>query len=516
MSNRTSATGEPNASRGASTMKGRSPSSNARARSLWSDSLWGKPTNTNARCRTIVVIGPYPTRAFFKTLAEKFRPREATVVIDEGWRDEEIKAVKNVLSSNGVKTSIRYAGCDRGIVHAKLYYLEWEVTPKGSVRRKILWGSANASQGGFGFNAEALSSFAIPAGTDSAVAVEAYFKRLARTDAGQRIQETLVQMAPGLQLLLPGFEIRADVKDISFDAWLQKGVLCHPYQPDPSFGSFAIHLKKPLPPGALAKYVASQGMASEARHDVLRMPFVKFPKAEKLVRPRWRTQFFVESWLGYWTSAECVEAEREGSLRDKQGEPVRFVAPGGKKREQALRELTELTPRNQLAWLNLLRKRLKRVYKGLKKRTTKPGRYFRTVDGELDIEHYLATAKRQLRTQSERAQIPGFRERFLKGFEITQVPPLRGIGTTDGEQFKDPFDEFAKSIAETIAVLSSRRRKENRLMLRISYAMNSERPPEYVIPTNDAALLRWLRTQWPLKRRLIREFHKPLPVGPLV
>src|SRR4051812_33990043 len=100
----------------------------------------------------LLVIGPYPTVDFFRTFVKRFHPRNVTLVADEGCNKDVLASIRQYLRGENIVPAVRFAWCE-GIVHAKIYLLQWTSPLKASAW-KLVWGSLNASANGFHKNAE--------------------------------------------------------------------------------------------------------------------------------------------------------------------------------------------------------------------------------------------------------------------------------------------------------------------------------------------------------------------------
>lgn len=194
---------------------------------LLDDGLWGKPPG--GALERLLVIGPYPSKAFFDSMRSRFKPKRTLLVVDDGAAEVDELA-----------TMVRYAAATTptGMVHAKIYVADWRAS-SGRRTRRLLWGSANASIAGFRDHAEVLASVALPAGLADYFEV---FERPAGVAMGR-----VVELQNGGQLVLPSISFKSTPEPDTFDGWLQRGVLCHKYDPDQTFGRFAVKLLNPLP-----------------------------------------------------------------------------------------------------------------------------------------------------------------------------------------------------------------------------------------------------------------------------
>lgn len=160
-------------------------------------------------------MSPYVSASFFKTLlAHKTSTIRLTTdaACPQRDRDAVVKVAKRKLADIGV-------GQCNGIVHAKLFLFHWQNKTTQRYRRFLLWGSSNATDGGFGRNAKCLSMLSLHrfsrADRD---AVLAYFKGLQNDD----LVRSVTVNVDGLTLMLPGFNLTNQGED--FLTWLQRSI----------------------------------------------------------------------------------------------------------------------------------------------------------------------------------------------------------------------------------------------------------------------------------------------------
>src|SRR5262249_37088375 len=199
----------------------------------------------DAELNRFVAVGPYPTGEFFRHVREHLAPTRTVLIVDDGCPRETTDQISaGFAESEPGAVSIRYAtGLNSEFVHAKLYWAEWRGLGRAT-GYCLGGGSANASQSGFGGNAEALSFVAIEPGRHEVI--EKYFAPLTDGYARGKVSAVDYALPGGVRILLPGFGFTSTPEPETFEGWIQSGRLCHKYEPDQTFARLALNLKKPL------------------------------------------------------------------------------------------------------------------------------------------------------------------------------------------------------------------------------------------------------------------------------
>lgn len=419
---------------------------------LLSPVLWGRPSGNHKRADRLVVVGPYPSAEFFTQVKEILAPKHVTLVVDEGWREQVIESIRELFDPN---VNIRYASC-AGLVHAKLYFVEWRHRG-GSASRTLLWGSANASCAGFesGKNAEVLSSVPIAENARGRKVIE-YFDHLTRHDEGE--QHVLdLHMAGDLRLLLPAFRFHSEPEPQTFAGWLQSGVLCHQFQRDQTFARIAVNLIKPLPRGELEKLFGKLDLIKDSESKTFRKAYVKASGSMRgNMPPRWRTKYFVETWLGHWTSVECYQHHQDA-----------FVARDKGRRQELIKKIKGAGGAEQAEWTNEFVKTLQQAATRLVKAGHTPGDYLACHGNRISKAHYQKLARKQIENHQRKTGLSSFCNRFVTGFEFPSVPSFRSTEAS----MEWSFDDFVLSWCESLVAELNKRRKGNRLASSVDQAI---------------------------------------------
>jgi hypothetical protein len=275
---------------------------------------------------------------------------------------------------------------------------------------------------------------------------------------------------------------RGSTPGATFDAWLQRGVLCHAFHVDPGLLRFTVKLAAPLPHGGPAHdALRALGFDAHAHVAAARFRYLEDPRAvepEARHHEKWKGRFFVETNLGHWCSRESVDAWREEAHGP--GAPLRHAEL------DALRYATEIQ-RN--LWIDTLLGQLRRAVSALGDAAP---RVLLFTGDHVDIRGYRAAAEEQLARDARRARTPAFRERYTTGFEFSVVPPFRNTGL--------PWTRFARSLAERLTCELARPVVHNRLA-----RMVQRLAPRDAL--DSEALLRWLRDGWTEHHTALSRYH---------
>lgn len=423
-------------------------------------------------CRA-TIIGPYPTPDFIEQVLD-WRPEEVILAVDDGWPQERIDDIWRVFAAHEAELILwRVApAVGNGLVHAKLYCLEWVNAANNRRRHTLLAGSANASSQGFGIHAEAfvhvdLANIAL----SNKKEVLQYFGDLAQ---GEDVNERQFYIGDKSWLSIPALRVVRTPWPNGFDAWIRRGRLCHSYQPDPTFGRLVLRLKEPMPQGLLGTNLGNFGFGVAGETQAFTRPYVSYASdagddrnERGNERQNWRQRYFTETVYGYWTSAECFK-----QFEDE------FVAPHAEGRELALDAIRYADRTTRLTWIDDFMRSIGNVFETLTAEQRKTYFHVRS-NGMLDAEKYRQQAEAKLDRDRGKARDDYFCKRFTSGFAFPPVPAL-------GSEFED----FALDLSANLLAKLQSRRVNNKLAAAVR---------DYQIAEPDMSpeeLLGHLRDRW--------------------
>ena len=444
--------------------------------------FWGKPERHRGKAAALYVIGPYPTAEFLAKLKDALRPKKLIVAVDEGWSNRQIEGIARL-----VQKGLRYAKSRNGFVHAKLYLAVWGTSEKRTAC--LVWGSANASLGGFDRNAEAVSRLILN-DDRTLTRVLRYFEKLENSKG--KIDSLDIAVSQRLRVQLPAFSFYSDNKRSvgSFDAWIQAGILCYRFTPDSRFGHVCFKLKKELPRAPTEDIFVHDGFRRDTSTDSIRWAYcdVEAPDSGSASVPKWRAKYFVETWLGYWTSRECFSANE--NVED--GILV-FRAKGEDRRQYTLDNIRNANRQEHTKWMNKFCESLSEVAK----RLDKPDNFLHIINDEIDFNKYKKQVRKQLENQKRQAKDPVFRERYVSGHAFHSVPPLR--------ESADDFDDLVKDVCSGILASIGKPKTNNALALTIRDLCF----PDKDFSDWDATKLRKLLNEtWSRHKDTILQYHE--------
>lgn len=421
----------------------------------------------------IVIIGPYPTKSFFKDQLSKIKPRSITLYVDDGWPEDNILDIewylKRYTDIEFNKFRVKCPGRD-ALVHAKVYLIEWVNSGNKHRRRQLIVGSHNASSSGFGKNAEALVSVDLANSSEPECQknVLQYFNSLKGEGYSDEI---LLSFNKGSYFYLPALEVSSVETASGFDAWFRRGRLCHKYSQDASFGKLPIRLKKALPIAEIENAFATEQFGKIGESTVLVRPYVNYSAIddnESSASRMWKGRYFIETDYGYWTSAECY--------RDLCGE---FKGWAAESRETALDWIKSASDLDRVRLVDEHVAALQNVVSQLHGRNEIAEEYLQLKAGFLDEDFYKISALAKLKQDQNKALDEEFCARFVSGFSFPLVPSL-----------EDGFDNFAENFCSTLFLKSQQKRPINRLAKIIKELEGGDRI------SSGAELLAELRSNW--------------------
>jgi hypothetical protein len=457
-----------------------------------------------------LVVGPYPSPGFFLQLLDSDKEKSGyprsklTILADDGWDQEPLEVIVGEYrkrKGSGFPIIIhRVASENRiGLVHAKLYFFKLCNSADTYSRRILLIGSANASSQGFGVHAETYISVDLAdIDTKQRREVVEYLRSL---ENGNDVPEIWFSVGKKKDswVMLPAIQIVPKREQSGFDAWLRRGHLCHKYQRDPNFGKLALPLKHPLPKEEMeARIIRSTKLRSESSSQSFSSPYAATWYGDNSsgsnddVVPGWRERYFLETYYGYWVSADCFTMKH-----------LEFTESRALDRSKMLEEIHDATDNQQAAWLDEFRETIGALEKAI---APGPGgknpnrrdllkKYVELKGDHIDVDHYCALAKNKLERDWKLTNDAVFWKRFRCGYEFPPLPPLG-----------DYYEEFALDFCQTLLTkVSKKRRSKNRLarILQDHYSGKGS-----ALPEEPADLLKDLRGDWGSLRIMIVSYWK--------
>lgn len=408
----------------------------------------GVPEGERFRLEHVVVVSAYGGDGFFSALARQLKPRQVDVVLDQS---APVELVRDTTKRIGKRLrTLRVARANQ-LMHAKVYYLRWRSPDRARDVHVFHWGSANASESGFGGgfdgskgNAECMAWARVFPGARRHRRLFEWIRRIAESQGDTHVPSVALDLAVGVHLDLPTLRLADAQATRSFDAWLQRGRLCHKYEVDPSFLRLTVQLKTPLPTAEVARVLISADLVPDTGPRQLRWNYLQVAHDQEQTQGawRWRAQHFVDSNIGYWTSGACFDALGK-----------HFSAANSDLRERELDRVRTDVAGKEGAWVERLLEKIHGVYGQFDE--IDRSRYFHTRNGVLDEERYRESARRQLALDVKKARDPVFRSQYVQRFVFPRVPWFRAD--------RDNWEDFASSVAEAIWLQLHKSRVSNAL-----------------------------------------------------
>ena len=438
------------------------------------------------RLAEVDILSPYVSASFFESLFTH-KPRTVRLTTDIACPQRDRDAIVEVAKKK--LANIRVGQCN-GIVHAKLFLFHWQNKTTQRYRRFLLWGSSNATDGGFGRNAECLSMIALHRfSPDDRAAVLAYFKALQDDDS----VESVTFQVDGLTLMLPSFNLTKQSED--FLTWLQRGRLCNPFPPDSTFRRLKVQLLAPInaqdPVSTeFRRHQISLSQQTAITYDFLRAESTTIDADEDAdfdhqldadsVTNNWRAKYFVHTIYGHWTSAECYNA-----LRDQ------FVKRDYEERAREIEIVANSTSADWRRWEDAFLQ----ILAIIANRVDGADRFLRLRDGQVDEASYRVQFRNQIDRQVARARDPWFKRSYVSGFSFVELPAMRETSSI--------WNEFQESFGDALA--SEIGRPRTRQML--ARLMRKQGIVE--LGTNGNEVISAIEGSWGKHGRLIRTFFVP-------
>lgn len=372
------------------------------------------------KARSVLVVSPYVEEKFFGYIVEKIKPKNLTVVIDDGCRAEDVDMIR-ALARRGTKVHVVLGGAS-GLVHAKLFHIEWLTTGK-KTSHTLIYGSGNATRQAFNgnINAEIMCKVKITA-TNNADVLH-WLMQIREAASGKKFPIKIdpvrdAALAKGVSIRLPGFTLR-DIgnKSSNFNLWLQRGHLVSEFSPDPSFLRINVRLDKELPIGDEERNLQILGFET-FRTKNLSIRYLQNLQIEENIYKnedeygRWRSRLFVSTHLGDWCSDACFQANEKI-----------FRKAGYKGREENLKILNSLREPNlkEDACSGFLDS-MARLWHAF---GSQASTYLRAKGSGFDEDFYRAEFEKRIAYDLSLADDEEFVKRYVYGYEIVDVPRFR-------------------------------------------------------------------------------------------
>lgn len=427
---------------------------------------------------SIIILSPYPSKSFFKDVFLNLNPQRVDLITDVATSDEVIDDIENLVQDSEIILNIRFSECT-GITHAKAYLLTWKTVTSDDVtvyRRLLLWGSCNASDGGFGRNAEIYSWCDLNCLLASErKKIRDYFIAL-KTKKKKNIQPVIAQGGKRFTIHLPEILIINPSK-VGFDSWLQKGYLCHQLLVEPDFGAIRVKLKeKPGTDDPDTEFLRKRLNLKIQKSFSYKYHDVDFEEPDK--EERWKGKYFVDTNYGLWTSPDCFRRKHDG-----------FVKSGYKDREKVFNKVNILTDgdADDLAegFCDYI------VY--LTKEMKNPMHFFEYKRKTLNIDYYLKQAKIKIDEDRKYSQQPYFKNSYIYGYDFVELPSVRNNNIA--------WQKFTSSFGESIRY-ALKMGKKNRLAETIRGIDENS----LLRMNNGQQVCSWFRKNWEEFGSTIRSF----------
>lgn len=253
------------------------------------------------RLEQLTVVSAYAGIDWFHALERELKPGGVRVILDQGAPRSLLDGIRDAIPSSRLE-SIQ-VGIAARLMHAKIYACRWSASGRTRPIHTICIGSANASPQGFlsPGNAETWLGARIYPTKDVEL-----FRWLSQLDGTEREVRSASVTLDRVQIDLPSFRVVDPAKPAgTFDAWLQHGWLCQPFEPHPEFACFDIPLEATPPMGDVGLALGEAGLFPHGPRSV-RVAYLgkaaRAPDARKGPTPNWRSALFVETTLGGWIS----------------------------------------------------------------------------------------------------------------------------------------------------------------------------------------------------------------------
>ena len=433
----------------------------------------------------VLVVAPYVDPKFMEKLIKQVRPERLCLLVDDGARLEDIEKIREVCESTNGNLEVRL-GRAPGLVHIKAFYFEYiREGLRKQRRRRLIFGSANATNAGFSGrgNAELIADVNLAISDDSDLAD--YFESILGSFSAlesTQIEAAEIALSKAPILHLPSFRCEVPGKAPSgFDTWLQRGVLAARYRNTPQFLAVNIQLRKPLPQDLIAKIFADRHFAERTSRNVVRYGYIDAADVptddEDDTMLQWKAKFAVWTHLGDWISDECYGVHHK---------IMKAAATDVRRRRVA--ELLEHSddPIWKAERRDAFIASLQEVWEDLCLAGSTPSDYLASAESKLNISFYGDRFDQKLEADIELANEPEFRERYENGYEFPDTPRFR--------QDTSAWEKFVRSWCDSILVEACKTRSYSLVTARISEALATKE--NFLAEITSKELAATLRASW--------------------
>lgn len=399
-----------------------------------------------------------------KELVKRMNPKRLCLLVDDGIRLEDLDKIKKSCQKD-VEVEIRLSRAS-ALVHIKAFYFEFVRENPRRRKRKLLFGSANATEAAFNGkrNAELIADSDLAIRDDADLSwyfeevLSAFNKEKALIESRSiELSRAPMLHLPKLRTLIPG-----DAPS-GFDTWLQRGVLVAQYRNAPQFLILSIQLKKPLPQDLVAQIFSGRRFSERGNRNVVRYPYLgevedsTIEESDDSAPLRWKSRFSVWTHLGDWVADDC-HREHRNVMKSKTW----------KVRSDKIDEL--LLHANDKQWKEERREAflsaLADVWNDLKTKTINPDDYLVSENGGLALGLYGDRFDRKLEDDILLARDEDFNRRYIDGYEFPDLPRFR--------QDAFAWRNFVRSWCESIAVEAAKGRTLSAVTRRIEDVVASD------------------------------------------
>ena len=278
----------------------------------------------NVVCSKVIIVGPYPTVEFVKAVKRDLKPEIIYVNVDESWKPKEIDSIKEIESVKLIPVRTENG---IGIVHAKMYYVEYK--NDNGLYTRLFFGSVNASQNSVSNNSEFWVSFRlIKFDEENRKIIKAYFKNLINENVIKVQSQNVVLKDEKKKIVsilaFPEIVKSGEIK--SFYNWIRSGIFLIKYEPDSSFGYLPIKLiKEKMPEDKLKEYLKNTKLEGNGYGEELRYPYASDKKSEKFSQEQWKL-YTVDTRNGLWLSYECSQEKEYPPESVSRSTKINFIA----------------------------------------------------------------------------------------------------------------------------------------------------------------------------------------------